>query len=426
VASAAFDTSASFAREMDARDPMTKYREQFHFPKAADGTNAVYLCGHSLGLQPKRVREYIDQELQDWAELGVEAHFHGKHPWMPYHRLLTEQTARIVGAKPVEVVVMNSLTVNLHLMMVSFYRPTRERHKIVIEGSAFPSDQYAVKSQIQFHGFDPKRSLIELTPRAGEATIRQDDIEALIEREGDAIALIMLGGVNYSSGQAFDMQAITRAGHAKGCVVGFDLAHAAGNLLLNLHDWDVDFAVWCSYKYLNGGPGCVGGCFVHERHAHATNRPRFAGWWGRDAESRFRMGPDFHPMEGAEGWQLSNPSILAMAALRASMDIFDEAGMERLRGRSLSLTGYMEFLLDHRRSSRFSVITPRDPAQRGAQLSLRIPQGGRAVCERLISQGILCDWREPDILRVAPVPLYNSYGDVYRFLDDFTAVLGNI
>jgi kynureninase len=321
---------------------------------------------------------------------------------------------------------MNSLTVNLHLMMVSFYRPTRERHKIVIEGSAFPSDQYAVKSQIQFHGFDPKRSLIELTPRAGEATIRQDDIEALIEREGDAIALIMLGGVNYSSGQAFDMQAITRAGHAKGCVVGFDLAHAAGNLLLNLHDWDVDFAVWCSYKYLNGGPGCVGGCFVHERHAHATNRPRFAGWWGHDEESRFRMGPDFHPMEGAEGWQLSNPSILAMAALRASMDIFDEAGMERLRGRSLSLTGYMEFLLDHRRSSRFSVITPRDPAQRGAQLSLRIPQGGRAVCERLISQGILCDWREPDILRVAPVPLYNSYGDVYRFLDDFTAVLGNI
>jgi kynureninase len=418
-----FSSKAPFASEMDARDPIAQYREQFFFPKAPDGSNAIYLCGHSLGLQPKRVREYLDQELKDWAELGVEGHFRGKNPWMPYHRLLAEQTARLVGAEPVEVVVMNSLTVNLHLMMVSFYRPTTTRHKIVVEGGAFPSDQYAVKSQIKFHGFDPATSLIELTPRQDEYTLRTDDILSLIDREGDAIALIMLGGVNYATGQAFDMQAITEAGHGKGCIVGFDLAHAAGNLHLKLHDWGPDFAVWCSYKYLNGGPGCIGGCFVHQRHARDFDVQRFAGWWGHDESTRFRMGPDFHPMPGADGWQVSNPSILSMAPLRASMDIFDEVGIELLRGKSKSLTNYAEALLDELRSDAFAIITPRDPEQRGAQLSLRILRGGREMCDKLTESSVLCDWREPDILRIAPVPLYNSYRDVHTFVQRFSGLL---
>lgn len=424
MATTGFDTSANYALHLDSRDPLANFRERFHIPKHVDGTESVYLCGHSLGLQPRSAREYIGQELEDWAALGVEGHFHGKHPWMPYHRLLSEQTARLLGAKPEEVVVMNSLTVNLHLMMVSFYRPTKHRHKIVIEGSAFPSDQYAVKSQIEFHGFHPTTSLIELTPRPGEATMLQNDIEALLQREGDSIALIMLGGVNYSTGQAFDMEAITHAGHAKGCIVGFDLAHAAGNLHVQLHDWGPDFAVWCSYKYLNGGPGCVAGCFVHERHSQAK-LPHFAGWWGHDQNTRFLMRPDFQPMRGAEGWQLSNPSILSMAALRASMDIFDEAGIDRLRDKSVSLTGYMEALLDRHSSAKFSVITPRDSEQRGAQLSLRLAKGGRKICDRMIQEGVLCDWREPDILRVAPVPLYNSYTDVHKFVEKFVQALGN-
>jgi kynureninase len=418
-----FRADAEFAREMDARDPLAKYRERFHIPKGPDGTDWVYLSGHSLGLQPKTVRDYVEQELDAWAKLGVEAHFQGKHPWMPYHRLLTEQTARLVGAKPIEAVVMNSLTVNLHLMMVSFYRPTKARHKIVVEESAFPSDQYAVHSQIQYHGLDPVSSLVELRPRAGERVLRDEDILGLIGREGDSIALVMLGGVNYSSGQLFDLEAITRAGHAKGCVVGFDLAHAAGNVPLMLHEWDADFAVWCSYKYLNGGPGCIAGCFVHERHAREV-LPRFAGWWGQDQETRFKMGLEFHPMAGAEGWQLSNPSILSMAALRASMDIFDEVGMERLREKSIVLTSYMEFLLDQKRSENFSIITPREAKRRGAQLSICVPRKGRAVCDRLTEEGVLCDWREPDILRVAPVPLYNGFADVYAFVEKFVAATG--
>ncbi|MGE5110945.1 MAG: kynureninase [Acidobacteriaceae bacterium] len=419
-----YRTDEAFARELDAQDPLAKYRARFHIPKGPDGSECVYLCGHSLGLQPRSVREYLREELEDWAKLGVEGHFHGKHPWMPYHRFLTEQTARLVGAKPIEVVVMNSLTVNLHLMMVSFYRPTKGRYKILVEDSAFPSDQYAVKSQIRYHGFDPGTSLVELKPRTGERFLRDEDIVEIIQREGDSIALIMMGGVNYSSGQFFDLEAITRAGHAKGCIVGFDLAHAAGNLPLNLHDWDVDFAAWCSYKYLNGGPGCIAGCFVHERHAHEWSLPRFAGWWGHDQETRFQMGPDFHPMAGAEGWQLSNPPILSLAALRASMDIFDEAGMEALRAKSVALTGYMEFLLDQRRSGKFSIITPRESRRRGAQLSIRISRDGQSVCDRLTAQGVFCDWREPDILRVAPMPLYNSYVDVYRFVEKFSAMLG--
>ena len=418
-----FRADAGFAREMDARDPLAKYRERFLIPRGPDGKDSVYLCGHSLGLQPKTVGAYVEEELEAWAKLGVEAHFHGKHPWMPYHRLLTEQTARLVGAKPVEVVVMNSLTVNLHLMMVSFYRPVKERHKIVVEESAFPSDQYAVQSQIRYHGFDPATSLIELKPRAGERVLRDEDIVGLIEREGDSIALVMLGGVNYSSGQLFDLEGIAREGHAKGCVVGFDLAHAAGNVPLKLHEWDADFAVWCSYKYLNGGPGCIAGCFVHERHAREA-LPRFAGWWGHDQETRFKMGPEFHPMAGAEGWQLSNPSILSMAALRASMDIFDEVGMEALRKKSVELTGYMEFLLGKKLSDKFSIITPREPGRRGAQLSICVSRNGHAICERLTEEGAPCDWREPDILRVAPMPLYNTFADVQAFVERFVAAIG--
>lgn len=407
---------------MDAQDDLKNFRDRFLLPKA-NGKECIYLCGHSLGLQPKTARAFLDQELIDWANLGVEGHFHARNPWMPYHRLLTAQTAALVGAQPAEVVVMNSLTVNLHLMMASFYRPTQKRHKVLVERGAFPSDQYAVDSQIRFHGFNPESSLIELTPREGESCMRDDDIEALIDRDGESIALIMIGGVNYGTGQAFDMASITRAGQRKGCIVGFDLAHAAGNTPLRLHDWGPDFAVWCSYKYMNGGPGCVAGCFVHERHTHAVNLPRFAGWWGHNEKTRFQMGPEFHPMPGAEGWQLSNPPILALAPLRASMEIFAEAGMERLRAKSLSLTAYMEFLLDQHASTKFSVVTPRDPAHRGAQLSIRLPRGGRGLCDRLAAEGVIGDWREPDTFRVAAVPLYTSYHDVYRFVQCFSAAL---
>jgi kynureninase len=425
VTGADFQAGEDFAAAMDARDPLAHFRERFYFPKTNTGDDCIYLCGHSLGLQPRTARSYLDQELRDWAQFGVEGHFHAKNPWMPYHRLLTRQTAELVGAEPAEVVVMNSLTVNLHLMMASFYRPTRDRHKIVVECGAFPSDQYAVSSQIRFHHFAPALSLLELRPREGESCLRDDDIESLIEREGDSIALILLGGVNYATGQAFDMEGITKAGQRKGCVVGFDLAHAVGNVKLRLHDWGPDFAVWCSYKYLNGGPGCVAGCFVHERHARAWELPRFAGWWGHNEESRFEMGPDFHPMMGAEGWQLSNPPILALAPLRASMEIFSEAGMERLRTKSMSLTGYMEFLLGQHASSKlkFSIVTPREQDRRGAQLSIRLPRAGRELCERLAAAGVIGDWREPDTFRVAAVPLYNSYQDVYRFVQHFCAAL---
>jgi kynureninase len=418
-----FTNERAFASQMDARDPLHKFRQRFFIPQHA-GQDCVYLCGHSLGLQPKSTVEYLQQELADWAQLGVEGHFHAKNPWMPYHKLLTEQTANLVGAKPNEVVVMNSLTVNLHLMMVSFYRPTAHRNKILVERGAFPSDQYAVKSQIHFHGFDAEDCLLELTPLPGEDCLRDEEILATIERFGDQIALILLGGVNYATGQAFDMETITRVGHARGCIVAFDLAHAAGNLALTLHDWGADFAVWCSYKYLNGGPGCVAGCFVHERHAHAWDLPRFAGWWGHREESRFQMPSSFQPMEGAEGWQLSNPSILSMSALRASMDIFHEAGLAALRSKSISLTGYLEFLLNSKASPHYSIITPREIGRRGAQLSLRIRQNGRELCAKLAQRGIVADWREPDTLRVAPVPLYSSYLDAFRFAERFSEMVG--
>jgi kynureninase len=419
VAGDKFEVGRDCALAMTARDPLAGYRNLFHIPKTPDGADCVYLSGHSLGLQPKTARGYVERELEDWAKLGVEGHFHAQNPWVPYHEMLAAPTARLVGALPEEVVVMNSLTVNLHLMLVSFYRPKGARNKIVVESNAFPSDQYAVQSQIRYHGYDPASSLVEIAPRPRETTIRTEDIEKLLAAEGERIALLMLGGVNYYSGQAFECARITEAAHAKGCVVGFDMAHAAGNIPVKLHDWNPDFAVWCNYKYLNGGPGCIAGCFVHERHARNPNLPRFAGWWGNDKDARFRMEPQFQPIAGAEGWQLSNPSILSMAALRASMDIFDEVGMERLRAKSERLTTYLEFLLEQKPQEGFSIITPRDPAQRGAQLSLRVTKNGRAVCESLAHHGIICDWREPDIMRVAPVPLYNSFLDVHTFVEKF-------
>jgi len=417
-----FQVGESFAAKLDAQDPLGHYRERFHIPRTTDGGECIYLCGHSLGLQPKSAKAFIDQELADWARLGVEGHFHGKNPWVPYHRLLTGQMAALVGAEPMEVVVMNSLTANLHLMMASFYRPTSQRYKILIERGAFPSDQYAVKSQIRFHGLEPKKSLLEISPRGGEFCIRDEDIHALIEREGESIALILLGGVNYATGQVFDIAEVTNAGHRKGCVVACDLAHAVGNIPLRLHDWGPDFAVWCSYKYLNGGPGCVGGCFVHARHSQAWNLPRFAGWWGHDDRIRFQMGSQFHPITGAEGWQLSNPQILALAPLRASLDSFAEAGIDNLRAKSRMLTAYMEFLLREQKSTAFSVITPSDPERRGAQLSIRV-KAGRGLCDQLGGEGVIGDWREPDIYRVAAVPLYNTYKDVHEFVQRFSAAL---
>jgi kynureninase len=418
-----FQPGEEFARAMDARDPLAGFRDRFCIPKTRSGEECVYLCGHSLGLQPKNAASFVEQELRDWAELGVEGHFHGKNPWIGYHRLLTQQTAELVGAEAAEVVVMNSLTVNLHLMMASFYRPSRQRHKIVIERGAFPSDQYAVKSQIRFHGFDPAASLIELSAREGESCIRDEDINEVIEREGSSVALILLGGVNYATGQVVDMAEITKLGHKKGCVVAFDLAHAAGNIPLHLHDWEPDFAVWCNYKYLNGGPGCVAGCFVHARHAHEKERPRLAGWWGHEEKVRFLMEPEFQAMAGAEGWQLSNPPILALAPLRASLEVFAESGMERLRAKSVSLTSYMEFLLGQKKSEKFSVITPCEQKRRGAQISIRMREAGKRICDRLAADGVIGDWREPDTYRVAPVPLYNTYSEVFQFVEKFSAAL---
>lgn len=411
-----------FAKEMDGKDPLAQYRSQFHIPKTKGGQDCVYFCGNSLGLQPVSVETALKQELEDWRTLGVEGHLHAKNAWVSYHELLTKQSAGIVGAKASEVVAMNSLTVNLHLMMVSFYRPTKARYKILIEGSAFPSDRYAVASQIRFHGFDPDDALIEWRPRAGERTLRMEDFEDIVEREGTSIALILIGGVNYYTGQLFDMQAITKKGHEKGCTVGFDLAHAAGNVPLQLHDWDVDFACWCSYKYLNSGPGSVAGCFVHERHA-TEDLPRFCGWWGHDKESRFKMGPRFQAIAGAEGWQLSNPPILSLAAVKASLDIFAAVGMEKLRAKSMSLTGYFEFLLDSLSSDKFFIMTPKGAAQRGCQLSIVVRKDGKKAFEKLTAAGIICDWREPDCIRVAPTPLYNNHEDVYKFIEVFRGAI---
>jgi len=414
---AVFENTYSFAAEMDASDKLKNFRDKFYIPRQADGEDVIYLTGNSLGLQPKTVRGYIEQELKDWEKLGVEGHFNAKNPWMPYHEFVTKQMANVVGARAVETVVMNSLTVNLHLLLVSFYRPTNERHKIVIEANAFPSDQYAVQSQIKFHGFDFKDSLIELKPRDNETLLRIEDIEETLLENGDSIALILLGGVNYYTGQAFDIKRIVEIGHKIGALVGFDLAHAAGNIELNLHDWNADFAAWCSYKYLNSGPGGIAGIFVHERHAENFDLPRFTGWWGHDKETRFLMGSDFVPIKGAEGWQLSNPPILQLAVLKASLDIFEEAGMGNLFEKSKRLTGFLEYLLGEIDDERISVITPSNTEERGCQLSIRVRNADKNLFKAISDKGVIADWREPDVIRVAPVPLYNSFTDVFKFAE---------
>jgi len=420
-----FESIAVFAQSLDEQDSLKHFREKFYIPKQSNGAEVLYFTGNSLGLQPRTAREYIEQELKDWETLGVEGHFQAKNPWMPYHEFLTKQMANVVGAKPLEVVVMNSLTVNLHLLMASFYRPNEKRNKIIIEKNAFPSDQYAVQSQIKFHGLTPESSLIELAPHEGKDCLRTEDIENTIEEHGNEIALVLLGGVNYYTGQAFDMKRITEAGHKVGAVVGFDLAHAAGNLELKLHDSGADFAAWCSYKYLNSGPGGIAGVFVHERHAESFDLPRFAGWWGHDKQTRFLMGDEFVPMRGAEGWQLSNPPIFQMASLRASLEIFEEAGMKRLREKSVELTNYLEFLLGEIKDERISVITPTNPQERGCQLSIRVRNSDKTLFKAITEKGVIADWREPDVIRVAPVPLYNTFTDVYKFAEILKECLAN-
>ena len=406
-----YKNTADFASELDAKDELQHYRNEFHIPLQKNGEDHIYMCGNSLGLQPKRTKEFLNQELEDWATFGVEGHFHAKNPWMPYHEFLTESYAKIVGAKPAEVVAMNTLTVNLHLMLVSFYRPNENRHKIIIEGDAFPSDIYAVESQIKHHGLTPETSLIKLRPRNGESAIRTEDIQEIIEREGDEIALIMLGGVNYYTGQVFDFEKITKIAHNRGINVGFDLAHAAGNIKLELHKWGVDFAVWCSYKYLNSGPGSVAAAFVHEKH-HQSNLLRFAGWWGHNKEDRFKMPDNFVPISTAEGWQLSNPPILSLAAIRASLSIFDEVGIDKLVSKSKKLTDYLVFLLNSIETDRIEIITPKE---RGCQLSIRVKNGDKKLFDSITVKGVIADWREPDVIRVAPIPLYNSFQDVFKF-----------
>ncbi|MCI4667258.1 MAG: kynureninase [Bacteroidia bacterium] len=411
--------SLESASKQEEAFELSHFREKFHLPLKDNGEPFIYLCGNSLGLQPKSVKAHLDQELKDWANLGVEGHFHAKNPWMPYHEFLTDSMARVVGAKPLEVVVMNTLSVNLHLMMVSFYRPSPSRHKILIEYDAFPSDKFAVASQIRFHGFDPKESLIELKAREGEECLRMEDIEAVIEREGDSLALIMLGNTNYYTGQFFDMKGIAQLGHAKGAFVGFDCAHGAGNLPLNLHDSGIDFAVWCSYKYLNSGPGSLAGCFVHERYAQDRQIPRFEGWWGHNKETRFGMRDSFDPIPGVEAWQLSNPPILSLAAIKASLEIFDQAGMENLRKKSLAMTKFLEKCLESlfpgNGQQTVKVITPKDPSERGCQLSIQVKGADKSMAKALYDEGVIVDWREPDVVRVAPVPLYNTFEEVLNF-----------
>jgi len=408
-----------FATQLDKEDQLSSYRNEFHIPRDKEGNELIYLCGNSLGLQPKRTKAYLDQELRDWAQWGVEGHFHAKNPWMPYHEFLSEGYSKIIGAKKSEVVAMNSLTVNLHLMMVSFYRPNAQRHKIIIEADAFPSDIYAVNSQIIHHGYDPENSLIKLKARAGETTVRAEDIAQIISEKGDEIALIMLGGVNYYTGQVFDFETITKLARQKGILVGFDLAHAAGNIKLELHKWDVDFAVWCSYKYLNSGPGSVAGAFVHEKH-HKSNLPRFAGWWGHNKENRFKMPDDFEPIASAEGWQLSNPAILSLAAIRASLSIFDEVGMDRLVEKSKRLSNYLIFLLHNIETDKINIITPEE---KGCQISIQVKNGNKKLFKSITEKGVIADWREPDVIRIAPVPLYNSFTDVYKFYKILETVL---
>src|SRR6266403_2746581 len=416
--SISFSADEDFAQKLDAEDPLRHFREKFHLPLGKDGKPLIYFAGNSLGLMPKAARKIVAQELDNWAELAVDAHHRAGTPWYSYHETLREPTARLVGAQPNEVICMNSLTVNLPLMMATFYRPTKSRNKILMEEPAFPSDTYAIKSQIVHHGFDPKEALILARPRAGEFTVRLHDIEAALKKHGEQIAVVVVGGVNFFTGQLFDIEEITSAARKRGCVVGFDLAHAIGNVPLALHDWNVDFAVWCSYKYLNAGPGAIAGAFVHERHATNTKLPRLAGWFGNDPNTRFRLHlePEFIPVPSADGWQISNPPILSMAPLRASLAIFVEAGgMESLRAKSIKLTGYLEFLLTEIGSKKFTVITPREPGARGCQLSILAHEHPKKLFEELQIAGVKCDFREPNVVRVAPTPLYNTFDEVWRF-----------
>ncbi len=418
-----YQLGLDFAIKQDQNDELAAYRNRFHIPKDKQGNDWIYMTGNSLGLQPKSTKDYINQELKDWANLGVEGHLEAKHPWLPYHEFLTESMAKVVGAKPIEVVVMNTLTANLHLMMVSFYQPTKTRYKIVIEADAFPSDKYAVESQLRHHGFDAKEGLILWKARKGEELANYDDLETIMKDQGNEIALVMIGGVNYYTGQFFDLKRITKLGHTHGCIVGFDCAHGAGNVELNLHDSGADFAVWCTYKYLNSGPGSLGGCFVHERHAHRKDLNRFAGWWSHNKTTRFRMRDEFDQLPGAEGWQLSNPPILSMAAIRASLDIFAEVGMERLTQKSKKLTGYFEFLLNQLEHDSIRIITPSNPDERGCQLSIQVKNADKALHTKLTEAGIISDWRGPDVIRCAPVPLYNSFQDVYYLVEKLKQIL---
>jgi len=413
-----YEFSEEFARALDKDDELARFRKEFHFPQL-NGAPALYFTGNSLGLQPKGAREAILTELDDWAKYGVEGHFHARNPWYSYHERFTSQTAELVGALPIEVVLMNGLSANLHFMMVSFFRPEGKRTKILCEKKAFPSDQYAIESQLRFHGLDPIDHLIEIAAVDGEHLIKDQDILDAILKHGNEIALILIGGVNYYTGQLFDMESITKVGHSVGAKVGFDLAHAAGNVPLKLHEWGPDFACWCSYKYLNSGPGSISGVFVHERHAANEDLPRFAGWWGHDKSVRFKMEAGFKPIRGAEGWQLSNAPVFSMAIHKVSLDLFSEAGMENLRAKSLQLTAYLEYVINRvsklGHNTKFEIITPANPEKRGCQISMLVHGQGKPLFDRLTSKGVITDWREPNVIRLAPVPLYNSFEDIYRF-----------
>lgn len=418
-----YKSGLEFAKQLDQNDKLSKYRSQFHIPKDENGNELIYMTGNSLGLQPKITKQYINEELEDWANLGVEGHTEGRHPWLHYHEFLTETMAEIVGAKPLEVIVMNSLTVNLHLMMVSFYKPTDIRYKILIEADAFPSDKYAVESQLRHHGYDDKDGVILWKSRDNEELVNYDDLETILENHGNEIALIMIGGVNYYTGQFFDLKRITELGHNYGCTVGFDCAHGAGNVQLNLHNSGADFAVWCSYKYLNSGPGSLSGAFIHERHADRKDLNRFTGWWSHNKETRFKMRDEFDQLPGAEGWQLSNPPILSMAAIRASLNIFKAAGFDKLCLKSKQLTGYFEFLINELNNPNIKIITPKNETERGCQLSIQVKNANKTLHKKLTKTGIVTDWREPDVIRCAPVPLYNSFMDVYQFIERLKKVL---
>lgn len=419
----AFEPHLEFALNLDRNDPLAKYRTAFHIPKDEQGNDWLYFTGNSLGLQPKTTKSAIEQELNDWANLGVEGHFEAKNPWMPYHEFLTESMAKIMGAKPIEIVVMNTLTTNLHLLMVSFYNPTKKRHKILIESDAFPSDRYAVQTQLEFHGYDTNECLIEWTPRTDEKLLRTEDLEQILETQGEEIALLLIGGVNYYTGQYLDLKKIAALGHAKGCKVGIDLAHGAGNIQPELHDSGIDFAAWCTYKYLNAGPGSLGGVFVHERYAHDKTLKRFAGWWSQNKATRFNMRQPLDITPGAEGWQLSNPPILSMAAIKAALDLFNEVGMNKLREKSIKLTGYLEFLIKGLNHAQIEIITPSDSNQRGCQLSIQVKNANKDLHKKLTEQHVITDWREPDVIRCAPVPFYNSFEDVFRMVEILKTLL---